>query len=152
MATAGLIEILDEMAAQILAVLEDEVDFEIQVIPRMVINPTPPTIDMYPGDVARGLDSAAFGDTLGEYLFTVRARVSMADQDAGQDFLLRLMDDTDELNLADALLVDPTLNGLAASMDVRDPSGYREYLLPGTDPRGALIGFQFTAHVIAARS
>lgn len=152
MATAGLIEILDEMAAQTASVIDAFVEFEVQTIGRMVINPTPPTIDMYPGDIARGLDSAAFGDTLGEYLITVRARVSMADQDAGQNFLLQLMDDADELNLIQALLIDPTLNGLAASLDARDPSGFREYLLPGVDPRGALIGFQFTAHVIAAES
>lgn len=152
MATAGLIEIMDEMAAQIAAVIDPLVEFEVQTIGRMVINPTPPTIDLYPGDFAREMDSAAFDDTFGGYLFTVRARVSMVDQDSGQEFLLRLMDDTDELNLAEALLVDPSLGGLAASMDAREPSGYREYMLPSTDPRGSFMGFQFTAIVIPGES
>lgn len=150
MAKAGLIQIMDEMANQIRAAVIAVTDVDIQVEGRMVLNPTPPTIDIFPGDSLRDADSAAFDDVNGGYLFTVRARVNTADSEAGQDLLLAFMDDTNALCLALALLDEPTLNGLAASLDVRDPSGYRLFEVPSGE--GAYLGFQFTALVIAGES
>ena len=46
-----------------------------------------PCVDMYPGDLSRGTDAAAFGLD-GEFLFTVRVRVQTNDADANQDLLL----------------------------------------------------------------
>src|SRR5688572_2096583 len=100
MALAGLIEIMDEMAAQIRDVLAPVTDVDVQVEPRMVLSPTVPSIDIYPGDPSRDTDSAAFDDLSGGYLFTVRARVGTTDDNAGQDLLLAFMDDTDALCLA----------------------------------------------------
>ena len=143
-------QIMGQMADQIRAAVVTVTDVDVQVEPRMVLSPTPPTIDIYPGDAARDGESAAFDDVNGGYLFTVRARVNTADQDAGQDLLLAFMDDTNDLCIALALLDEPTLNGYASSIDVRDVSGYRLFEHPSGD--GAYLGFQFTALVLAANS
>lgn len=144
-------QIMDEMAAQISAAVDALAPdtIYVQVEPRMVINPTPPCIDLYPGASSRDRDTAAFDDD-GGYLFTVRARVSTADNEAGQDLLLRFMDDTDDMCIAVALLDEPTLNGYASSLDVRDTTGYQLY--ESTGGEGALLGFQFTTMVLAASS
>jgi hypothetical protein len=146
---SGLRAIVDEMADQIRAVLEAVDTIEVQVEPRYVLNPTPLTIDIYPGDVSRDSASAAFDDD-GGYLLTVRSRINTPDFDAAYDILLSLMDDEDDLCLAQALLDDPTLNGLASDLDVRDPTGLRAYETPSGE--GAHLGFQFTTIVLPARS
>ena len=67
-------DLLDAMADAIRTGLSTVTDVDVQVEPYMVSDPSPPTIDMYPGDVARGTAAEAFGLN-GEFLFTVRARV-----------------------------------------------------------------------------
>jgi hypothetical protein len=140
-------DILDAMADQIRAAVVAVTDIDVQVEPRMVNSPTPPTIDMYPGDTSRGTESAAFG-LEGEFLFTVRARVSGNDVDAQQDLLLAFMDDVNALSIPMALLEDTTLGGLVADLSVRDPTGFVLY------PYGeqSLVGFQFTCVVIRGDS
>lgn len=143
-------ELLDAMATQISAVLDpffEALAWDLQCLPRMVTSPTPPTIDMYPGDTSRGTDAASF-DAEGEYLFTVRARVSDNDEGGNQDLLLAFMDDNTDMSIANALWDDDTLGGLATSLDCTDPTGYVLY------PFGSesLIGFQFTCKVIRADS
>ena len=140
-------DLLDAMADTIRDALASVTDVDVQVEPRMVSAPTPPTVDMYPGDVSRGTDGRAFGVD-GEFLFTVRARVAMNDDVAQQDLLLGMMDEYNGLSVAGALYDEPTLNGLATSLDCIDPTGYVLY------PFGqeTLLGFQFTARVIRADS
>jgi acyl-CoA thioesterase len=140
-------ELLDEMADQIRASFAAVTSVDVQVEPRMVAAPTPPCVDMYPGDVSRGTEAAAFGSN-GEFLFTVRARVAMNDDVAQQDLLLAFMDDNNPLSIAGALVTDPTLNGLADSLDCVDPTGYTIYPFGGDQ----LLGFQFTCRVIRADS
>lgn len=149
MATAGLFDVMEAMADQIRDVMEATTDIAVQVEPKMVLLPTPPCIDIYPGDVSRFADSRAFPDD-GGYQFTVRARVTTADTTAGQDLLLAFMDDTNPLCIGLALVDDPTLNGYASSVDIRDVSGYRLFEHPSGD--GAYLGFQFTAIVLPAES
>jgi hypothetical protein len=152
MATGGLRDILEAMRVQIQAMVDGAApsNIDVQVEKGIVVNPTPPTIDMYPGSLSRETDSAAFDDIYGGYLITVRARVATGDTDAGQDLLLRFMDDTDELSIAEALDADPTLNGWASSLTLRDPTGYTIFSDPGGE--GALLGFSFTAVVLPAVS
>lgn len=138
---------MDAMATNIRTTFASLVDFPVQVEGRLVASPTPPTVDIYPGDVSRGTDAKAFG-TDGEFLFTVRARVNTNDAEENQDHLLGFMDDVSELSVVAALDTDPTLGGLAASMDYRDPTGY--VLYPYGD--STLLGFQFTAVVVRADS
>ena len=146
MPVAGLRDIMDAMVSQIEAAVED--DYDVQVFRGILWNPTPPTIDVFPGGVARNGADAGFDDLSGGYLFTVRARVLTADVEAGQDLLLRFMDDTDSMCIAGALMADPTLNGLAATLTVRDLSGWQPY--PGIE--GEMLGFSFTCEVIAGES
>lgn len=147
--TVQNVHLLDAMADQIRTAVEAVTDVAVQVEPRMVAAPTPPTIDMYPGDSSREGESAAFDDLNGAFLFTVRARVSMNDADAQQDLLLGFMDDVNPLSLALALTDDKTLGGLANTLDCVDPTGYTLY------PYGAgetLLGFQFTCRVLRGNS
>lgn len=151
MPSAENTELLDAMADQIRAVTESG-DVDVMVAARYVAAPAfYPCVDMYPGDVSRGTDAAAFGygaDGRGEHLFTVRVRVQTNDADANQDLLLNMMDDVNALSVPMALLDEPTLGGLASDLDVRDVTGLVPYGL-GED---APIGFQFTAVVIRAES
>lgn len=149
MAKAGLIDVMEAMADQIREVVDAITDVNVQVEPKMVLLPTPPCIDIYPGDASRFQDSRAYADD-GGYQFTVRARVTTADTSAGQDLLLAFMDDTDDLCIGLALVDDPTLNGYASSVDIRDHTGYRLFEHPSGD--GAYLGFQFTAIVLPAES
>lgn len=151
MATGGLLEILDSLGDAVRAIVDDVTDVDVQVEGRLVINPTPPTVDMFPGDISRDADSRGFGeDPYGNagYLLTCRARVQTADNLAAQDLLLGFMDDTDALSLASAVTEDQTLGGLASSIYAFDPTGYVVY--PTAD--GELTGFQFTVLVIPADS
>lgn len=142
--------ILTQMADQIRVTLEDVDTIEVQVEPQFILNPSPLTVDIYPGDVSRDAESAAFDDVSGGYLLTVRSRINTPDFDAAYDVLLSLMDDDDDLCLAQTLLADPTLGGYASDLDVRDHTGLRAYETPNGD--GAHLGFQFTANVLPARS
>ena len=146
---ASLQTLATRMADQIRNVLENA-DMTVQVEPRMVIVPTPLTVDIYPADVARDSQSAAFNDVNGGYLFTVRSRINTPDFDAAYDVLMQTMDDQDDLCIPLALLDDTTLNGNAQTLDVLDPSGLRAY--ERVDGTGADLGWQFTCNVIAARS
>ena len=140
-------ELLDAMADAIRTGLSTVTDVDVQVEPYMVADPSPPTIDMYPGDVARGTAAEAFGLN-GEFLFTVRARVPGNDPVANQALLNAFLDDVDSLSVPNALEDDHTLGGLAASLDCIDPTGlvlypYGQEVLPGR---------QFTCRVIRADS
>lgn len=127
-----------------------DMELNVQVEPRLVINPSPPTIDIYPADPARELELAGFGDFAGAHNFTIRARVGVADEDAGQEFLLALMDEEDELCVANPLLADPTLNGHATTVALLPPTGFSLY--PGMDGKAILLGCQWLYIVNIAHS
>jgi hypothetical protein len=105
---------------------------------------------MYPGDPSMDQELAAFSDLVGGEQITVRARVSTADNEAGQDFLLALMDDEDPLSILLALNDDRTLNGLASDVDVRGRSGYLSF--PDAGGAGLLLGCTWDVVVIKAKS
>lgn len=113
---------MDELATVIRDTLSTT-PFPVQVEPRMIFNPSPPSIDIYPGAVSRDDATAAFGDISGGYLLTIRARINKEDTDAAQDVLLALMDDEDPLCLG-AALHESDLDGNASSVAVTDPSGF----------------------------
>lgn len=122
----------------------------VQVQRGMVLNPTPPTIDVYVTDPAREFSAAGFGDIAGGYQITVRARVLTADNDAGQDLLISFMDDVDELCIPLFVLDEPTLNQKATSLRLVSVSGHRAYETP--DAAGAHLGCQWDFLVIPVRS
>jgi hypothetical protein len=133
------------MADCVRSALESELD--IQVEPHMLTAPTPPTVDFYPGDTAKGTESLAFGEG-GELLVTCRVRVNGNDDVANWELLNDLMDDAGDLSIAAALDADGDLNGYVTSMDFRDPTGMVLY----TYGDQTLPGRQFTVMVIRADS
>lgn len=145
---SALTAIMDEIAAT----LEDVVgvsalgDDGWQVVGRMNLNPTPPALDLYPGDPF-GDDTAAGYGALedGLLMFTLRARVNVLDNDAAQDALLNLMDDEHALSVRTALTDDQTLNGLASSVNVDRPSGFTVYVDSGG---GSLLGCDWRVTVL----
>lgn len=142
---AGLGAILDAMADKVRNAI-DGIDWEIQVEPWLVINPSPLTVDMFPADPATDEDYAGFGDLEGARVFTVRARTNTPDADGARDALLALMDIEDEHSIVVALSEDQTLFGLATSVDVRGGSGL--LVFPSPDGVGGLLGVQWNVLVI----
>lgn len=152
--TASLADLLDELADTLLAVVAPAVpaETEVQVMGRRIFNPTPPSIDIYPGDPFRTTpDTSGFNETGGELLLTVRARVNTIDNIGGQELLLRFMDDEDPISVASTLMEDQTLGGLASSVYVEGNSGYTQYLEGGTEGR-ALLGCEWRVRVLRVLS
>lgn len=148
MALATLEEIVDAMRDKIVAALASS-EFEVQVDPFRNLNPTPPSIDIFPGDPFGDQASASFGDH-GEIVWTVRARIGTADSDAGQKFLLRLMDTVGDLSVVNALEDDQTLAGTATSVAVEGPSGHRIY--EDAARTAAFLGVDFRVRVFRGGS
>lgn len=119
-----------------------------QIHPRLVISPTTPCIDIYPADIPRETESAGFNvsGVDGGIMFTVRARVSTADSDSGQELLIAFMDDEHDLSLAAALMADETLGGVAVDVTVDQPTGFGLYPDPGG--QGSLLGAQWRVTVM----
>jgi len=83
-------------------------------------NPTPPSIDVYPADPFEFGTAFGVGNT--RAYFVVRARVSMADSQAGSVLLLRLLDTEDPASVENALA------GIDATVDnTGGVSGFRRY-------------------------
>lgn len=141
---------MDALATQVRTSLAAVTDVAVQVEPRMVPNPSPPTVDIYPADPSVDQRHAGFGELTGGEMFTVRARVSTADNDSGQNLLLAMMDDEGPLSLLVALTDEPTLGGVASDVDVRSRSGY--VLVPDPGGEGTLLGCLWDVEVIKARS
>jgi len=144
-----LAQLMDALADEIRDTIEDVTDIDVQIEGRMILSPSPPTIDVYPTDPSDDPELAAFGETIGGELLTIRARVSAADVNAGQDLLLAFMDDEDPLSVVNAI-TDPTLNGLAATLAFRSRSGYRDF--PDLSGEGAWLGCLWNLVVVKARS
>ena len=127
MAAPSLLEVAQAAADLITAgtaALAAELD-GIQVSPTLVLNPTPPCIDIYPADPFA--ERNAYGPTSWDVVFTVRARVSTADHEGGQLLLLELMDPRSDLSVMAALLTDQTLNGTVNDSEVSVPGGFSLY-------------------------
>jgi hypothetical protein len=143
-ATATLNEVMAAIADQLLAQLGPAVD-GVQVEPRMLFNPTPPCLDIYPGDPF--LLQTAMGVASREAMFVVRARVSTADSEGGQELLLDLLDPRAPTSVLAALDVDRTFAGAVQDSAVADgPSGYILYTDAGGG--GSLLGCEWRVRVI----
>src|SRR5262245_26856537 len=101
---SSLPEIVEGMATALAAL---EID-GLQVNPYLNINPTPPTLDIYPADPFQ--DPEGFGQLKRMY-FTIRARASTADPEAGQKVLLQLLEPSGPTSVEAALSWDG-LDGL----------------------------------------
>jgi biotin carboxylase len=121
----SLVAIFEEMADQIRAALPTT-SWDFQVEPWAITSPTPPSIDMYRGQVTED-DAAAFGATVEDMgaavVVVVRARVSTNDNEGNQDVLYALADPTDDHCLVQAIYDDATLNGWASDVHLLSDSG-----------------------------
>src|SRR5262245_5379865 len=132
-----------EVVEAITRALEPLVNFidGLQLYPYYNVNPTPPSIDMYPGDPFQ--TDLGFSDG-GSLFFTVRARTTTADSEAGQRALLRMLDRDGPTSVYAALTADQTLGGVVDSLAVTPEgvSGYREYI-EDTFTGGRLLGVEW---------
>jgi hypothetical protein len=127
-----------QLTAQLASVLSG-----VQVCAELVYNPTPPSIDVYPADPF--LTAEAVGAW--SALFVIRARVTTADQQGGQELLLDLMDPRSETSLRAALAADATFGGVCDDSTVEaGPSGYIAYRDPGGG--GDLLGCTWQLRVM----
>lgn len=130
---------MDALAAQLQSELcgtaNPQVIPNLQVDSRMNPNPTPPSIDVYPGTPFT--EAFGFGQGARRYWFTVRARVSTADNVAGQDLLLAMMDDGTAESVEDAIRNVKTY-GDARLGDIEGPSEFGSFSDTGT--REDLLG------------
>lgn len=117
---------------------------DLQVNHLMNIDPTPPSIDIYPADPHQ--EALTFGKANNEASFTVRARVSTADHQGGQQLLLTLMDPSASTSLTKAITSDRTLGGKVQGLGVSGPSGFGLYLDAGG--QGSLMGAVWTVRMM----
>jgi hypothetical protein len=142
----ALPSIMEAMANQITAALSGTADpliEQLQVTPLLNINPTPPSIDIYPADPFQ--EGLAFGTVNNELRFSVRARVTTADHEAGQTLLLNMMDPAAATSLASAIASDRKLGNTVQSLSVEGPSGFGIYQDAGGE--GSLLGAVWTVRV-----
>jgi hypothetical protein len=141
------------MADQVRTALENG-DWDFQVEPWAITNPTPPSIDIYEGDPATDEESAGFGATAADmqegFVFIVRARVSTNDHEGNQDVLHALSDPEDDHCLVQAIYDDATLNGLATDTHLLSKSGLS--LVPTIEGSSVHYGMLWRFLVIPARS
>lgn len=116
----------------------------LQVDGRLIPSPTPPAIDIYPADPFQV--ALAMGKGNNELFFTVRARVSTADNEAGQDLLLSLMDPQASTSVTEAVLSNRTLGGVASRVgSVTGPTAFGLFTDPGG---GTWLGCTWTVRII----
>lgn len=148
MAAASLREVMDALRDQIETVMASA-DVDVQVGARMIMNPTPPTIDMWPADPPVDQGIAGMGDVQGGDVLTVRARVDTNDSEGNQDVLIDLMDVESDLSVAAAVMSDPTLGGVA-HLEVRGWTGLRPYT--NADGTVLLAGAEWTVLALRVES
>lgn len=122
-------------------------DLDIQVEPRMVFNPTPPTFDIIPNTPARDPATEGMGDVHGAFRFHVRLRVA-GDEEAQQELLYAAMDETDDLCVAAALYEDQ-FGGYIGDISVEAPTGFE---LAQDLTEKPLLSVRFPVLVIAGES
>lgn len=118
--------------ATALSMLEDEIP-GLQVYPFLNSNPTPPSLDVYPGSPFQ--TGAGFGVGNSQVWFTVRARVATADQEAAMILLLSMMDPDDPASVEKALED-------VATVTPEGVTEFREYL-EDSATNGRLLGCEW---------
>jgi len=147
-ATATVPATMAAIAAQLELELAPAIE-GVQVEPGLVWNPTPPCLDVYQGDpfITRG----SFGPGGGyEAIYTVRARVTTADQQDGLELLAEMMDPHGPLSVWTALEADATFGGTVDDSTVEALSGLLPYDSAGGAGgyTGTLVGAEWRLRVI----
>ena len=137
----------DRMAATVGTA--DPVMEALQVNSRLVWNPSPPSIDIYPGDPFQ--EGLAFGRGDQAMFFTVRARVNTPDHEGAQDLLLAMMDPQQDLSVAAAITAAgtaapaKTLGGMVENVTVEGASDFGVFVDPNGSP---LLGCTWRVRVL----
>jgi len=134
---------MDALAAQIDTVLSPQIA-NLQVVGRMNLTPTWPSIDIYPGDPFQ--ERSGFGSEDVDLGLVVRARVSTIEHEGAQDVLLGLMDPTAATSVVKAVESDATLGGRVQQVICDPPSDFGAFVEPNS--QGALLGCTWRARVI----
>lgn len=119
---------------------------DLQVDARLNPYPTPPSIDVFPA--SEFTDQMTFGRGQREYYFTVRARVSTADNEGGQELLLSMMDDESTASVESAILQNKGLGGVANVKTVEGPSEYGIFVDMLSQPPRQWLGCTWRVRVI----
>jgi hypothetical protein len=145
---ATVAAIMDALASQIYDELCGTANMpipDLQVDGRMVPSPSPPAVDIYPADPFQ--EPLAMGPGNNVLYLTVRARVTTADSESGQDLLLSMMDPEASTSMAQAILSDKTLGGAVGKVHINEgPSAFGVFQDTGGD--GNLLGCTWTVRVI----
>jgi len=124
---ASLEAIMDALADQIGATLSGTADpliENLQTTGFMNIDPTPPSVDVYPADPFQEPLTMGAGY---DFRLVVRARVSTADHEAGQKLLLAMMDSNATTSIVRAIKSDKTLGSKVSSLGVDSATGFGLY-------------------------
>lgn len=116
----------DALAAYLDAQLSPLFD-DLQVVGRMQLSPTPPSIDFVFDDPA--YEDSGFGDDV-DMLLVVRARVAPLDHEGAQELLLSLMDPWATTSLRRTLEANRTLTGVVQDLVCAHPSAFGRYIEP----------------------
>jgi hypothetical protein len=151
---ATIAQVMDAMAEQLEDELQPVSPVTLHFEPRAFSIAETPAIDMLianPTGLEAGL--AAYGDLYGGIPITIRVRVSTADLYTGEDVLLALMDDEDDMSIVKALDSDHTLGGWAQDLKWQDGfpwSGYTDFT--DVNGEGFFLGSLLQVVVIKAQS
>ena len=141
-------EVMDAIADQLDGLTDDFPG--LQVSGRMLWNPTPPAIDVYPAEPFQ--EPLTFGRDDWALNFTVRARVNTPDHEGAQELLLAMMDPNEATSVAKAITAAgtaspaKTLDGAVENVVVDGPSDYGFFVDPGSTD--ALLGCTWNVRVI----
>jgi hypothetical protein len=146
---ASLVEIVEALADQITdnVATADLGGEALQVWPFLVLNPTPPCIDIYPADPFS--TALAFGVVRErDVFFTVRARVAPADVDATFTLLYQLMDPRADTSVLAAIASDRTLGGLVQELGFPDPTPTGIIAYSPIQNEGYLVGCEWRTRIL----
>jgi hypothetical protein len=115
----------------------------VQVSPYMLANPTPPAIQVVPGEVEYDL---AMGRGLDQLILNVQAFVALGSDIGAQQQLDEFLDGTGAKSVKQAVESDKTLGGSAASARVTRSTGYRAVL---RDSGGPVLMAEWEVEVLA---
>jgi hypothetical protein len=133
---ATIMEIRAAITDQIDAVLTPLVEGLQTSGGRMLTNPSPPSIDIYPASPFQ--EQIAMGRGNNEMFFNVRARVNTPDHEGAEELLCSLMDPTAATSVALAITSDLTLGGLVEDVWAGPPTDYQ--LFVDTGGGGGFLG------------
>jgi hypothetical protein len=114
--------------------LTDEID-GLQIYAGLNPNPTPPSIDIFPGGPF--MTGAGFGPGNMQVFFTIRARVSTADHESGNRLLISMLEPVGATSVQAAVEFDDTATVVQDGI-----SEFREYL-EDTSTNGRLLGCEW---------